>query len=246
MTDQPATPDLPSQPPIPVPPPTPGNDFEPIESPLTLVTTFETLLKKPGRMARHLQDHSPSSLLLHLFVTTLICLTVFGFAAGSFSGGNQFWATPAKLIFGMFAAGLLCLPSLYIFSCLNGLDTRFRATAGTLFGILCLTSLLLLGFTPVIWIFSQSTESVFFMGALLLFFWLIAVHFGMGLLMKGASYLGIQRRGHLVIWGLIFVLVCLQMSTTLRPLIGESNEFLTMEKRFFLSHWLEEFRDLVD
>jgi hypothetical protein len=54
--------------------------------------------------------------------------------------------------------------------------------------------------------------------------------------------LGNQRAvfgGHLVVWALMFLLVCLQMSTTLRPLIGTSAAFLPAEKQCFLAHWWE-------
>ncbi len=38
---------------------------------------------------------------------------------------------------------------------------------------------------------------------------------------------------------LIFILVNLQMSTALRPLIGTSQQLFPQEKKFFLAHWLE-------
>jgi hypothetical protein len=36
---------------------------------------------------------------------------------------------------------------------------------------------------------------------------------------------------------IIFVLVMLQMSAALRPLLGTSENFLPQQKKFFLSHW---------
>ena len=44
-------------------------------------------------------------------------------------------------------------------------------------------------------------------------------------------------RGHLALWCLMFVLVCVQMTTTLRPLLGTSDRLLTYEKKFFVEHW---------
>ncbi len=38
---------------------------------------------------------------------------------------------------------------------------------------------------------------------------------------------------------MIFVLVVLQMTTALRPIVGQAEAFLPQEKRFFLSHWLD-------
>jgi hypothetical protein len=40
-------------------------------------------------------------------------------------------------------------------------------------------------------------------------------------------------------WVIIFVLVMLQMSTALRPLLGKSDDFLPLNKKFFLNHWGE-------
>jgi hypothetical protein len=39
-------------------------------------------------------------------------------------------------------------------------------------------------------------------------------------------------------WGLIFVLVILQTTTTLRPLIGPFDGVLLGERMFFLAHWI--------
>ena len=103
-----------------------------------------------------------------------------------------------------------------------------------------MTSLLLLGFTPVIWIFSQSTNSIAFMGALALVFWAISIYFGLGVIAKTADHLGMERRSHLAVWMTIFILVGLQMTTSLRPIVGQSDRFLSTEKKFFLTHWAEQ------
>ena len=42
-----------------------------------------------------------------------------------------------------------------------------------------------------------------------------------------------------MVWCFILLLTMVQMSTTLRPLVGTSPQFLTMEKKFFLVHWGE-------
>ena len=44
-------------------------------------------------------------------------------------------------------------------------------------------------------------------------------------------------RGHLLAWLVMFLLVCLQMTTTLRPLVGTADRFWPTEKRFFIGHW---------
>ena len=65
---------------------------------------------------------------------------------------------------------MICLPSLYIFTCLSG-SRRGWPRCGLLIGLVMLMTILLVGFAPVAWLFSQSTESVAWMGALHLVFW---------------------------------------------------------------------------
>lgn len=206
-----------------------------------LVTTFETLLKAPvSLVVALLRGDDNGKIMRNLIITAVACLAVFGVIVGTYSMGTQLWAAPLKITLGMLVAGLICLPSLYIFGCLNGLDIKLASAAGVLFATICLSALLLLGFTPVVWIFSQSTDSLAFMGALALVFWLISTYFGFGVIFKTAEHLGLKRRSHLNVWMGIFILVTLQMTTSLRPIVGESDQFLSSEKKFFLTHWSEQ------
>ena len=45
---------------------------------------------------------------------------------------------------------------------------------------------------------------------------------------------------YLLVWTGIFFLVTLQMSTSLRPLIGTADTLLPTKKKFFLEHWFDE------
>src|SRR5205814_7210120 len=67
----------------------------------------------------------------------------------------------------------------------------------------------------------------------------IGIRFGLRLIDATGRFLGAQSKGHLRIWSLIFILVCFQMTTTLRPIIAPSKTFLPTEKKFFLAHWFE-------
>jgi len=44
-------------------------------------------------------------------------------------------------------------------------------------------------------------------------------------------------------WVIIFVLVVVQMTTALRPLIGTAETLMPTEKKFFLAHWADCLRD---
>ena len=224
----------------PDPEPDPGA-FEPMTGGSTLTHTFDTLLKKPGSLLYEISQGNAdtSRLLINLGITTFGCLLVFGLVLGFFSGGHQLWAAPIKVIVGVFASAVITLPSLYIFSCLTGLDVNARTVGGVMAVAICLISLLLVGLAPVAWIFAQSTDQIAFFGFLALGFWAVGLWFGIGLVFRSARWLGVKRYFHLGVWAMIFIVVTLQMSTALRPIIGESNRFLPTEKRFFLAHWFD-------
>lgn len=213
--------------------------FEPLpgaKSPLLIV---EALLKFPGRIIYELQNNWRSGLSGWLLAFALIGMSLYGLVVGSFSGGAQLWIAPAKLALGTLFSVLICLPSLYIFAGLAGIDVRFRTVMGVLFASVALSALLLIGFAPVAWIFSQSTDSIPFMGGLHLILWMIAIAIGLRLIGAMGRLLAGSTGGQMTLWSLIFILVCLQMTTTLRPIVGTSDRFLPGEKKFFLTHWFE-------
>lgn len=180
---------------------------------------------------------------LRLAFVGLGAFTLYGLVIGSFSGGQQWIAAPLKVGGGALLCGVICFPSLYIFTCLMGAEVSPRGVAGVLFAMLALAGLLLLGFAPVAWVFSQSTESVGFIGTLHLLFWFIAASFGLRLFRFMSTTVGMVGGIHLKVWSVVFVLVCLQMTTALRPIVGKSADWLPKEKRFFLMHWVESFAE---
>jgi hypothetical protein len=222
------------------PPRIPGHLlYEPMPEGGSPIAIIEALLKYPGRIIHELQHNWRAALSAWLLILALIGMAIYGLVVGSFSGGSQMWIAPAKIALGTLLATLICLPSLYIFVCLSGIDVRLRTVSGVLFAAVGLGALLLIGFAPVAWIFSQSTDSVAFMGALHLILWAIGIGFGLRLIQNMGRLLSGSVRNHLKLWSLIFVVVCLQMATTLRPIVGTSKHFLPGEKKFFLAHWFE-------
>jgi hypothetical protein len=213
--------------------------FEPMPEGKSPVLVIEALLKYPGRIIHELQHNWRGDLITWLLLLALLGMATYGIVVGSFSGGMQLWIAPAKLALGTLFSVLICLPSLYIFTCLGGIDARLRTVSGVLFAVVGLGALLLIGFGPVAWIFSQSTDSIAFMGALHLIFWAIGIGFGLRLIEAMTRLLGSAVRGHLKLWSAIFIVVCLQMMTTLRPIVGTSERFFPGEKKFFLAHWFE-------
>jgi hypothetical protein len=213
--------------------------FEPMPDPKNPIGVLENLLKYPGRIVHELHQMRAVILGAWLLFFGIAGVAIYGIVVGAQSGGAQMWIAPAKLAIGTLLSALICLPSLYIFICLGGIDAQLRSVCGALFAAICLSSILLIGFAPVAWIFSQSTDSIVFMGTLHLLFWIIGIRFGLRLIDAMARFLSAGSRKHLRLWSFIFVLVCFQMTTALRPIIAPSKTFLPTEKKFFLANWVE-------
>ncbi|WP_269538649.1 hypothetical protein [Cerasicoccus fimbriatus] len=209
----------------------------------TIVQVLECLLRSPLQLIEHFNSDDGSKVVGRMLLATVVCLGAFGFFVGTFSMGEQLWAAPLKIVIGLLVATLLCFPSLYIFSNLSGLQVSFRAVAGMLLCAVCMVSLLLMSFAPVVWLFSQSTTHLAFVGPLNLLVWVIALWFGIGLIMRGAMIMGAREAGYLKVWVGVFVLVLMQMSTSLRPIIGTADEQFTTEKVFFVQHWIDSLKE---
>jgi hypothetical protein len=202
-----------------------------------LVVAIEAILRQPRRVFLQLRQAGAGGVIGMMLFGALVCSLIYGAVVGSFSMGTQLWAAPLKVAAGLLITAIICLPSLYIFACISGSRAGLREICGLVAGLILLMTLLLLGFAPVAWLFAQSTESVAWMGALHLIFWFIATCFGLKFLAQGFSYSQARSKAGLVTWIAIFVLVAVQMTTALRPLIGKSDTFLPTTKQFFITHW---------
>lgn len=202
------------------------------------LAVLDALLKRPAQLTAQLQAAPLRRVLLTLAALALAGFALYGVVVGSFSGGRQVWAAPLKIAGGSALSALICLPSLYIFSCLGGADVRLASLCGVLTASLTLNALLLISFAPVAWIFSQSTDSVALMGVMHLIFWTVGLFFGVRLLFAYARHINVKDREYLRVWFVVFALVSLQMMTALRPIIGTAPTFLPTDKQFFLEHWV--------
>src|SRR6266704_1265640 len=182
------------------------------------VSAIESILRKPRRIMYQLRQPGSGRLIFSMVMVAVCCSLVYGVVVGTFSMGVQLWAAPVKIALGLLISALICLPSLYIFTCLSGSEARLAEICGLVAGLLMLMTILLIGFAPVAWLFSQSTESVAWMGALHLVFWLISTLFGLRFLETGFSHSEARSAAGLNTWMVIFMLVVVQMSTALRPI----------------------------
>jgi len=195
-----------------------------------LVQSPADLLAEANRPGR-----SPVARLTALAMGAMV---VVGVVVASFSGGMQMFVVPLKLCLGLAACALLCLPSLYVFSSVAGAAQSVRETALALAMGAALIGVLLVALAPVTWLFAQSTDTPAIMGALHVLALLVAAGVGIRLIAKvmqafnGTPVAGVRT------WGVMFVVVMLQMTTTLRPLVGEFDGLWHSERMFFLEHWV--------
>jgi hypothetical protein len=202
-----------------------------------IVVLVEALLRQPRRVLYQLRQPGSGRLIAGMILVSLVCSLIYGVVAGTFSMGTQLWAAPIKIAGGLLITAMICLPSLYIFSCLSGSEASLAEICGFGAGLLMVMTILLIGFAPVAWLFSQSTESLAWMGAFHLFFWFVATIFGLRFLEAGFAHSKARSRVGLFTWMIIFLLVAMQMTTALRPILGKADTFLPASKKFFLVHW---------
>jgi hypothetical protein len=236
--------------PPPIPPVTPTwphlplgespDDREPISN---AIAAIEAILRHPRRIMYQLRQPGSGRLTAAMLLVSVVCSLVYGVVVGTFSMGDQLWAVPVKIAGGLMVSALICLPSLYIFACLSGSQARLAEIFGLIAGLLLLMTILLIGFAPVAWLFSQSTDSITWMGTLHLIFWFIATIFGLRFLKSGFSHSQARSNAGLATWIVVFVLVAVQMTTALRPLVGKAEPFPPAKKKFFLTHWADCLKD---
>lgn len=217
-------------PPAALPPP-----LEPgiLETP-DLKGLFEALLRRPYSLVPHLSNSRVTRMFAGIGGFSFL---LYGLVLGCFAKHEQLWAAPLKLTAGILFAGVICFPSLYIFATLAGARITVAQLASALAGALALAGLLLLGFAPAVWIFAESTDSFGFMGLLAVSAWLIALLFALRFLKSMVFLSDGTQRGPMIVWSIVFLLVTLQLTTSLRPILGRSPEILPLEKKFFLQHW---------
>jgi len=235
LIPQPAPAGVPAAQGAPAPPVADPEDLAPIPN---VFAAIESILRQRRRVMFQLRQPGSARLIAAMLFTSVVCSLIYGVIVGTFSGGVQFWAAPVKVAAGLLISALICLPSLYIFACLSGSQARLFEVVGLVAGLLLLMTVLLIGFAPVAWVFSQSTESVAAMGALHVAFWFISTCFGIRFLNAGFAQQSRSGDG-LKVWTVIFLLVMAQMTAALRPIVGTADTFLPTEKKFFVTHWLD-------
>ncbi len=208
----------------------------PIEGNATIGAIIDALLRRPGAIT--VLRAGDESLWLRLLGIQFVALLVYGLVTGLFSGGTQLAVAPLKILLGFLSAAAISFPSFYILTCLSGSRATFRAITSSFIGALTLSTVLLAGFVPIIWLFGESTEGAVFMGALHVIISYFSISRAFGLLTRTLDPDRFVGNKLLAFWTTIFLLVVFQMTTSLRPILGKSDHFFPGEKRFFAQHWM--------
>jgi hypothetical protein len=210
-------------------------DVTPLED-LGLGALLDALLRHPARVLGAVREGGATP---RLFVIGAIGLAAAGFAMSTWSGGPQLVLVPLKLAALALITSLVCMPSLHVLSALSGGAQPVRETVGAMSMGVALTSVLALALAPIAWVLSAATSSVALAGTLYLSVFLIAAGFGLGLVRRAlATSAGTTVRG-LGAWSVMFVVVALQLATTLRPLVGGFDGFWLHDRTFFLAHFID-------
>ncbi len=224
-----------SPPPVVDPPPREA-DTSALHDP-SFSAILDALLRSPARLlgaVREIDGTTP-----RLLVIGIVGLAATGLAMASWSGGMQLAMVPMKLAALAIVAALVCMPSLHVLSALSGGAQSIKETFGALSMGVALTAVLGLALAPIAWVLSAATSSMALAGALYLVIFLIAAGFGLGLVRRAlAASAGTHVRG-LGAWSLMFVIVALQLATTMRPLVGPFDGVWLHERTFFLAHFVD-------
>lgn len=197
---------------------------------------LDALLRCPARLLGAVREVGGTT--ARLYVIGLAGLAASGLAMASWSGGAQLAVVPLKLAALALVTALVCLPSLHVLSALSGGAQSLRETFGALSMGVALSAVLGVALAPIAWVLSAATSSIALAGTLYLVIFLIAATFGLGLVRRAlATSAGTQVRG-LGAWSVMFVVVGLQLATTLRPLVGPFDGLWLHERTFFLAHFL--------
>ncbi len=197
------------------------------------------LLNSPQSFARLVaQDRFDLQPSLILTSTAVGFYSIYGLAMGCFAGGNSLWQATIKAPLVLLGTMALCGPTLYLLLCLGGVATSFRQVAAMMAGMAGLSSVILIAFSPVAWLFGVSTGSMQLMVLLHTFVWSLALGCSLRLMAHMLPG-GFRQCPSMIAWAAMLLMVCAQMATYYRPLLGVTltKDFREGKRAFFMGHF---------
>jgi len=217
--------------------PDPDDETPPPEEPRGAFGPFDEILRKPRWIYERASGESSVGFWLRLGLGALACLALYGAAAGFFQGGGQILIAALKAPLIVIGSLILCLPSLYVFASLAGIEVSGAWLKAAGLGLIGMLGLLLAAFLPIAWLFSVSSRSIVFVAFLHTLFWFIALGFGLGFLRRLVRTPA--ATGALFLWTMLVFVVSLQVASQLRPVLYRpaGMGIFEPERRFFLEHY---------
>jgi len=208
------------------------------------------LLKSPASVALTLKHgDNLAKEAAQMLAAGLLCHAVFGLAAGLFGGWEVAVMAVWKAPFIALCATLLCLPSLYVFAAVLGSPMRTDQALAFASACLATTGLILVALAPVAWLFAVSTESLVFVVMMVFIMWLAALGFTAKFLACAKDSGLLKKHAGLRLWFVIVIVVSLQMTTVMRPILSASKDgaqAAPREKMFFLQHFGKTFDAMLN
>ena len=205
------------------------------DPPVVVLCGIGEILREPGGFLDYAcrTDRIVPVLLFLVAVTAGGC-ALFGAALGAFVDGTAAAWNALKLAGVVLFSFALCFPTLYVFAGMSG--CRLPPVRLAAFGLTCTATLgcLLAALSPVLWLFAVSTESLVF------FVWFSCALAGIAVFFMQRPLLGARERKILAApvglgaWLVVFVVVALQATTLVRPMLG--GDRAPQGKCFFLQH----------
>jgi len=203
------------------------------------------LLRAPGEVMGFADGRAHYwRLAVFLALVSAVGCALFGFAIGSFVDLKVAALDAAKMVGIAAFSFVLCFPTLYVFATISG--SKLSAARLAVIGLVCTATLgsLLAALSPILWLFSVSTENVAFIVVLSCFLAALSLAFVARPVAAAAEKKIVANKAGLHLWLVVFAVVALQTVTLVRPMLAPIGTPRTPEgKCFFLMHFGESIAD---
>lgn len=196
---------------------------------LLMLNLVEKLLKKPQDILLQANTGKMSSNdIFKTFLIIIICSILYGMSVGSFVGGEQILFAGAKMPILFLGTLIVCFLLMYISCAILIKGTTMLSTAQMTLVAICISTIILVGFSPIVWIFSISLPYPSYVSYLFLVMTaVLSVAIG-GVVSIVYLYKGLKTDGRskvarlIFIWFIVYAFVGGQMVWLLRPWVGNS------------------------
>ena len=183
-------------------------------------------------------------LVASMLAAVVIGWGLLGLSLGFFVGWQVALLDAGKMIGAVVFSYVLCMPSLYVFSSLSGMFLDIQRISAIGLSAVATMGCVMAALSPIIWLFSVSTTSVHFMVMLGLGSGAAALFFGLRALQNVRGAKICSSSTGLYAWIGVFVVVCLQFITIMRPMLSPLDaERSPKGKCFFLQHFMKSLGD---